>query len=257
MHSEGFLFVGSDVTVDASRFGKLQEGMGYMIQESSKRKIFDIVNFLQIKGYEGIFFSRGDFNRMHDHPLDDHLHLCLYPEISFHTEPTEEYLADLFDSIKKHILAYPKCYIVIERLDYLLTHFRFDLLLRWFYVLSSLISQHHAILFLHVSPGIISEDKFTYLQSEFSTLPDQQIESIALEEALYEILIYIQGAQSRNILVSYQHIGKKFNISKVTTKRRIDDLEKMGLISVMEKGRMKLIALTAKGETLLNKRDVL
>jgi len=36
----------------------------------------------------------------------------------------------------------------------------------------------------------------------------------------------------------------------------LDELEKHGLISIHEKGRMKVIRLTGKGEKLLNKREV-
>jgi predicted transcriptional regulator len=69
--------------------------------------------------------------------------------------------------------------------------------------------------------------------------------------------MFLKKEQEKNILVSYHHVGKHFKISKVTTKKRLDLLENKGLISIHEKGRMKIIKLTSKGETLLNKREVL
>jgi DNA-binding MarR family transcriptional regulator len=255
--AEGFLFVGSDVTVDVSRFGRLQDGNGYLVSESSDQRIIDIINFLQMKGYEGLFFTRGDPSRIQAITSLPTLECEIYPEIPYDKGATEAYLTAFLTTLQRFSQAHPKSFFVFERLDFLLTHFDFNLFLKWFYAVSSLISEYKVILFLHIPPGLFSDDKLVYLQSEFSNLPEQQIADIALEEHLYKILQYIQGTQDRNILVSYQHIGRKFQISKVTTKRRLDVLESMELISVREKGRMKLISLTAKGETLLNKREVL
>ncbi|RLF58570.1 MAG: hypothetical protein DRN27_05090 [Thermoplasmata archaeon] len=253
---EGFLFIGVDITVDASRFGKIREGIGYLVIDPSQNKIFDLMEYLQIKGYNGAFHTRLNPEYQKKINYDDSLILELYPEIPFNSPPSEDYLQKQLNHIKKQVETHPKCFIVIDRVDYLLTFFSFDMLLKWLYSVSAMIAKHQAILFIHIPQDLVSNEQFAYLSAEFSLLPDQHIENISLEEPVYKILTYLKSEQEKNVLVSYHNVGKNFNISKITTKKRLDELEKHGLISIHEKGRMKVIRLTGKGEKLLNKREV-
>ncbi len=85
-------------------------------------------------------------------------------------------------------------------------------------------------------------------------LPVQKMDVIELDETLYNILVFVYEQHKKNVSVSFQKIGKQFSISKVTTQKRIYDLEQQGVLGVRIKGRMKLVYVTKEGEILLHQR---
>jgi len=254
---EGYLFIGNDITIDASRFGRIRNGMGYIIHQDASKKLFDLMNFLQTKDYHGIWYSRHHIFTSTRKPSDHQVIKKQYHEIPFHAKPDMSYLKQYLNTISEYAKSHEQSFIVIERIDYLLSNYHFDVLMKWLYDLSVVAKKTNAILFIHLPEGMLTDEQLAFITAEFSDLPDQHIENIALEEPLIKILMLLKSEQEKNILVSYHHVGKHFKISKVTTKKRLDLLETKGLISIHEKGRMKIIKLTSKGETLLNKREVL
>jgi PAS domain S-box-containing protein len=254
---EGYLFLGNDITVDASRFGKIQNGLGYLIQGDSMNKLIDLIDYLQLKGYHGIWYSRKNAGSYGAYESNEYLHLKSYHEIPFHSTTDLKYLLNYLNEIQTAISSNKKNFVVLGRVDYLLSHYHFEVLMKWLYDLSTIIQKNNAILFIHLPKKLIDDEKYAYIAAEFSQLPDQYTEDIALEEPLIDILDFIKSEQGKNTLISYHHVGKRFNISKVTTKKRLDELQTYGLISIQEKGRMKVVKITNKAQTLLNKRELI
>ena len=95
------------------------------------------------------------------------------------------------------------------------------------------------------------------LKEELHQLPKQQIDSIQIEETLFEILKFIQIENQRNTLVSYSKIGKRFSISKVTTQKRIESLIGLELIFSKKIGKIKTLNITDKGSNLLARRSII
>ena len=65
------------------------------------------------------------------------------------------------------------------------------------------------------------------------------------------MLADINNENNLNLNVTYGNIGKMFNISKVTVKKRIEALIKMNLIYSRKIGKTKLLFLTEKGKNLI------
>ena len=103
----------------------------------------------------------------------------------------------------------------------------------------------------------MDKTQIAILEEELQRLPDQQIDDVQLEEALFEILDYIQIESRRNTLISYSRIGKRFSISRVTTQKRIESLLEKGLIFSKKQGRKKTLYITDKGKNLLFQRTII
>ena len=92
------------------------------------------------------------------------------------------------------------------------------------------------------------------IKEELKALPSKRVEDIELEDALFDILMFVDEQNKRNVLVSYQKISQEFSISKVTTGKRLSILRGKNLVSIKMKGRLKSVSLTKKGDALLNRR---
>ena len=255
---EGFLFIGKDITVEASRFGKIVPGLGYLIVEERKKTTYELMNYLLLKDYYGILLTRGKLSDLQIQFIDEKIKVISYNTQSYQKDTNAlEYLNYLSDMIKSYLIQYPNTVILIERIDYLILHYSFTQVLKWLYSLASLIQEKNCILLLNIPPKLLDKKELMFLKSEFQDLPEQHIESISLEETLFDMLQFIYYQQKQNILISYQQVGKHFSISKVTTQKRLKQLHQQGLISIKEKGRMKVISITGKGNTLLHNREIL
>jgi DNA-binding MarR family transcriptional regulator len=85
-------------------------------------------------------------------------------------------------------------------------------------------------------------------------MPSERISDIILSDDLIEIIKYINNKNNLNINVTFGDIGKEFNISKVTVKKRIEYLISDELIYSKKIGKTKLLFLTEKGKKLILKR---
>ena len=85
-------------------------------------------------------------------------------------------------------------------------------------------------------------------------LPRPKVDSMQIADDLYNILLFVYEQNQKNILVSFQKVGRHFSISKVTTQKRVYALERRGLIGIKLKGRMKTVFVTKEGELLLHRR---
>jgi len=250
----GFLFVGRDITAQSTLHGKLLQGNSYLILDESVRQSFDMFVSLQISGYHGLLFSRGNpvslKNSLSSLPtmmflFDDHQHQGFQTIVS---------LDDVYIRIQQFVQTHDPSVVLLDRLDYLMTIHSYKEVLEMIYTLNSLISSHHVILLIRMNASLLSKADLELLQQEVSMLPVQKMDTIELDETLYNILVFVYEQHQKNLSVSFQNIGKQFNISKVTTQKRIFDLEQHGVIGVRIKGRMKLVYITKEGEILLHQR---
>jgi CTP-dependent riboflavin kinase len=95
------------------------------------------------------------------------------------------------------------------------------------------------------------------IKEELQPLPSQKIDSIELEEYLYNILKFIHDQNQHNVLVSYRKISQEFSISKVTTAKRLNILRERELVLIKKHGKIKSIHISEKGKTLLHKRKII
>ncbi|MFE3845314.1 DUF835 domain-containing protein, partial [Thermoplasmatota archaeon] len=165
--------------------------------------------------------------------------------------PTSTNIKDLYQKIKDFIKNKKNTVIIIDRMDYLITNYSFESVMKTLYKINDLIQKQDSILILRVNPSIINQSQIAILNEDFEKLPSQEISDIQISQEQYEILIHIQNEIDNNILVTYGNIGKTFSISKVTAKKRLDSLKNLGLIYSRKQGKSKILYITNKGKNLL------
>jgi Mn-dependent DtxR family transcriptional regulator len=66
-----------------------------------------------------------------------------------------------------------------------------------------------------------------------------------------DMLYFINENNITNKLVSYKDISSKFNITKPTTRSKINGLQFKNLVSVEQRGRFKSLKITSSGRRLI------
>lgn len=141
--------------------------------------------------------------------------------------------------------------ILIDRIDFFISTFSFNDVLKSIYRINDLIKKYNSILILRINSNLLKENEVLLIKEEFESIPYEKISDIILNDDLVEIIKYINNENSLNINVTYGSIGKMFNISKVTVKKRIETLIKKDLIISRKIGKVKLLFLTEKGKNLM------
>ncbi|MDG6218349.1 MAG: PAS domain S-box protein, partial [Candidatus Thermoplasmatota archaeon] len=168
------------------------------------------------------------------------------------TDNTHIYSCEqVFSKISTYCNTHDSSVIIINRLDYLIMNNSFETVLKLIYRINSLVARINAVLIIQVNSDMFSKNQLKLLEEELQLLKGFEVEDFSLEEPLYKLLRFIYEQNQKNVAVPYGAIGKHFDISKVTTGKRILELEQKGLVSISIKGRMKTIHTTIKGEELL------
>ena len=117
--------------------------------------------------------------------------------------------------------------------------------------------KHDSIFLLYLDHLILDERQLAILKKEFQPLPDQRVDNIVIGDELFDILTYINNLDQINNIVNINKLAKHFSIVGKTVTKRLRTLEKDGLIHTRKQGRLKLVYISEKGKTLLNKRHIL
>jgi PAS domain S-box-containing protein len=141
--------------------------------------------------------------------------------------------------------------ILLDRIDFLISIFTFEEIVKSFYKINDLVKKYNSILIIRINSQFLNEKQLSILYEEFEKLQIEEITDIYLRDDLFEILQYVNNENNLNINVTYGNIGKMFNISKVTVKKRIDSLIKNDLLYSRKIGKTKLLFLTDLGKKLL------
>jgi PAS domain S-box-containing protein len=248
------LFVCRDITHEKEEYGKIQSGNSYLIQESENKIAIDIFNILLKTKKLGLYIGR-----ISDKDILNSFKKTIPKIIKLTEQKEDRYLSStniegLYQKIKNFIINKNNTIILIDRMDYLIINNPFESIMKTFYKINDLVQKHNSILLLRVNPLIINQNQIAILKDEFKKVPSQKISDIQISQKLFEILFHIQNEIERNFTVTYGNIGKKFSISKVTAKKRLESLIDSGLIFSRKQGKTKILNITAKGRNLLRHR---
>jgi DNA-binding MarR family transcriptional regulator len=136
-------------------------------------------------------------------------------------------------------------------------NFSFEEIMKTIYRINNIISYTKSILLIRVNTNIFDDSQIAFLREELMDIPSRRIEDVGINDDLYDILVYIYNENKMNAIVSFNKISNRFLISKVTTGKRLNTLENIGLITIKKSGRSKTLQITKKGEVLLNKRELI
>ncbi len=250
----GFLIFGRDITSRSPLHGKLLQGNSYLLLGESNDQAIDLFINLQISGYYGLVFSRGNPLSLKNTMPSVKTKMILFGEHPLQDIQTILSLDDMYTEIQHFVQTFDPSVVLLDRLDYLMTIHTYEDVLKLIYKVNTLISSYHAILLIRMNASLLSQMDLMLLQQEVQMLPIQKPESIKLDITLYDILSFVYKQNKNKQSVTFQKVRRQFSISKVTTQKRIYDLEQLGLISIKITGREKIVYITREGEVFLRKR---
>lgn len=257
-HIKGVLLVGTDITEDEEKHGKILPGHGYFLQSSTNQDVIPVLRHLLHEDKKGLFISRlkeKQLFRAAGLNNIDYFNL-----ISLEKPKRFDHEHSIIESVKERVKKFCNTslggVIYVDRLDYLLYHHSFDETLKLLYQLHESVFNSNCVLIVRVNPELLTLRQIAALHEEFHPLPSRDVTTIELEDKLFSILMFINEKQETNSIVSFKSIKKEFSIVDVTVKKRLKDLEDLGLIFIKRRGRMKTIHITEKGHHLLSKREM-
>ncbi len=256
--TRGILFIGRDITQEDEVHGKLIPGNSYLITEKTSESVIHLFKDLTMSNYDGLFITRGNLEDIRNiiHPLENVEVIILSQEKIIGFKQVRD-LDELATKIENFTKTNSKSLILLDRIDYLITNFSFDDLIKVLYRITETISRNKGILLVRLNPSVISESQLAVIEEELNPLPSKKINAIEIEDHLYDILTFIDGQNQYNIVVSFKKIGQQFSISKVTTAKRLNILEEKDLIFIKKHGKLKTIHISEKGKMLLHRRKII
>lgn len=248
------LFIGTDVTIDSEYHGRVLKGCSYMVSGDSFKPAVELFKTFTLSEYKGLYITRGKSDRIDfKNQLKNSSFLFLKNKIK-NKKDTISDLDALINKIKIFCEKNKNSVILLDRIDYLLTNFSFEELIKKLYLINDIISETDSIFIVYFDPNIFDKQQIAIVGNEFKDLPGQKIDDVDISNDLYDILEFIYERNENRVLVSFKDVGKKFSIVSKTTSKRIDILVKKGLVYIKKEGRRKTLHVSEKGNRLLNTR---
>lgn len=222
---------------------ELDKGSVYLIDEPLLDESLDIFNNLLECGFNGHLFSRSKPEILRKKIKEN-------SEIYWMAEKriNKNTISPNIKSIKSKIenLSRGNNTILLDRFDYLLTKNSFTDILKFLQRIAEFIYLQKWILLISIDSRIINKKDLNFLKKEaISVKPKQRLE---LDKRILSILKYINNENKLGKLPSLNEISGNLNISRDTTRKRINLLERRGLIKIVKTGRSKLLEITDKGK---------
>ena len=252
--SSGYVVVGQDITNAEQLKEKIQLGLSYLQYKTSTVTHESLIIDLNSQGRPFLLVTRGSTVSLHQKTKHMDLDITYLDDTrsdDTHISSCDELLANISHYVSTH----EKAVVLIDRLDFLIMKFSFETVLQMIYRLTSLIDSYQAVLIIQINTDMYTTKQLNLLKEELAVFQRAEVEDVTLDESLYQILCFTYKQNQGNIVVSYNKVGDQFHISKVTTGKRILELERKGLVSIQVKGRMKSILATKKAEDLIQKRS--
>jgi len=251
----GVLFVGKEIAQDSEMHGKLLQGNSYLIADKSNTSALNLLVDLALSGSDGLFITRDNPNVIQSMFQAVDAKVIMFSRDRYEGFENVSSLGELTAKIKEFVAKKSKPVVLIDRVDYLLTNFSFEVFVKSLYEINNIISTHNAILLMRVNSDILNANQLAFIEEELKPLPSQRIDAVELDDQVYGVLTFIDKQNKNNVLVSFKKISQEFSISKVTTAKRLNMLDDRGLIFIKKQGKSKTVHISDKGKLLLSGRE--
>ena len=250
----GVLISGEDVTYDSKHHGKILRGNSYLISDKNNKSAITLFVGLTRFNYNGLFITRSNSEMIKSMIPSAKIQVELLSQDKLGGLDNIADLEKLESKIKGFSTKHKDSLILLDRIDYLITHFSFEEFMKSLYQINNIVSSSSSILLLHLNPSIVDARQLAIIEDELQRLPSQKIEDVQLDEELFEILKFIIQQNQLNTLVTFSQISQQFSIVRETVRKRLRTLENKELITINKQGRKKTLYASEKGKTLLHKR---
>jgi len=162
-------------------------------------------------------------------------------------------LNEIVNKIKNFVEKNKKSAILLNRVDYLISNFTFNQFIKNLYIITDIISENKSTFILYSKSSFFDEKQLSLIKNELLPIPGQNLEEIQIKDDYYEILELVNKYNKNNILVEFKKISDELSINRKTLSKKINYLEKQGLIIVKNFGRSKTPYLTEKAKEIISK----
>ena len=241
---EGVVLMAKDITDQREILHNFLPGRSYISFNESFTEIIDIFNSFS-DHYSLLFVSRGN-------PPDN-----LSPKVQCILMTRDDVNPDnlsqrILKEIKEFILTNKQTAILINRFDYFEHTQSFHEMLKFIYQLNDLMVNTNNILIAHTLKECFDEKKLTFLKDEFNEMPSKTPLELHIKPEKLEILRFIEKKNNEHSTVNYTTISKEYNISRLTVRRWLKEMQLKGLIRVKAIGKIKTVFNTERGRYLIS-----
>ncbi|MFW5746137.1 MAG: PAS domain S-box protein [Nanoarchaeota archaeon] len=248
---EGIVFVGRSVAHRAARGGQLSPGTIYLHLDRNCMYAIQQVQFLREQGYKLMTVSRHDTAFFMEHDLPVAQHLSLSDISSNHSGgSTASTTREILASLELFLSTTEKACIFITHPEYISIMNSFQAMMRLFYQLHDKIMQTPHVVFMCSGRHLWRKRELSILENEFQLLEQQ--EAVVLERPLKDVLLFVAESQQQKIPISFKDVSARFNLSRFTTKKRIDELLQRNFVGILQRGNHKYLFLKEKGQDFID-----
>jgi PAS domain S-box-containing protein len=230
---------------------KLKPGNIYLLLERGYGKAMDVLLTLKRFGHRALIISR----RSNREALKDLINQTEAEAFWFEDKaqglwalaPTKGAITEFIEKKVDRTKV-----LLIDRGDYLSSKLGFGGLLELVHGLVDLFYHRKAILVLLVDPNQMDQKQIEMLQKDMSFIEAKRV--VVLPDDLQELILYIYQQNRIGIEPSYSDIGKRFDITKTTTRKRVQQLSLLDLVIETKRGRTKVLRVTDRGSKFLPTR---
>jgi DNA-binding MarR family transcriptional regulator len=224
---------------------KLKDGQSYYSLDEEYETLFNkFKNLIKKNNYKGLYITRSNSHNINDTLKNKKIKTIILKQ---------KKLDEIIQIIKNNVNKKTKTVILLNRVDYLISNFSFNQFIKTLYRITEIISENNSIFLLNIKTSFFDQKQLSLIKSELQPIPDQNQEEIQIKTDYFEILKLINKYYKNNILVEFKKISDELSINRKTLSKKINYLEKKGLIIIKKSGRSKIPYLTNKAKTILNK----
>ncbi len=225
----------------------------YLVQEKNSDDSLKFFSGL-LNNYLGLIISRNSLDYIKKaFGIENTPIIKLGTENRSGSSPSISECKDILSIVSDFMKKSEKAAIYIDRLDYIISVNGFKNTMKLIYDLKDAM-EDDSVIVLSLNPNSISQNQLSVIFEEVQDITNIVFKGEKrISKELYEILSYISRQNSENKKVVFKDISKEFKITKPTTKKKIIELSKQGLIEIEEFGREKSLILTSKGKDMIKK----
>jgi len=223
---------------------RIKRGTANVILEKGYNKAADVLTTLRNFGHNIIVLSRRSNRDMLKPLADEKEDRIIWLEKKGQglrsLEPTMEALTSFFENKVDRATV-----VVLDRIDYLISKMGFGAVVGLLHDLVEMFYHRKAILLLLIDPSTVTEQQLGQLEKDAPIIEAKM--GLVLPGDLQEILMYVSQQNRMDNEPSYKDIGKRFKITKTTTRKRIQQLQILELVAETKRGRTKVLKISDKG----------
>ncbi len=244
---EGIVVISRDITDQRDIYKRLEYGNSYISTSDDFNDILTMIVNLKEKQPPLLLVSRGDMEKI-SRRLPQNSHIILLSEHKIRGVDTESDPENLIKSVSRFISKNNNAIILMGKLNYISSLYGFNELLKYIYRMNDLVRSSRSMAIVHVPEGSFENREYSLLKEDFNVFPERRKEGINLEAKKREILNYVGVKDAAHSMVNFNMISKEFQISRITTRAWLKELQAKGLVKISKKGNLKQVNITEKGK---------